>query len=31
VFSLAFSITQRDVVPLAAPDADRKPHAVRLA
>jgi hypothetical protein len=30
-FSLAFSITQRDVVPSAEPDADRKPCAVWLA
>jgi hypothetical protein len=29
-FSLAFSITQRDVVPSAEPDADRKPCAVWL-
>jgi hypothetical protein len=30
-FSLAFSITQRDVVPSTEPDADRKPCAVWLA
>jgi hypothetical protein len=30
-FSLAFSITQRDVVSSAEPDADRKPCAVWLA
>jgi hypothetical protein len=30
-FSLAFSITQRDVVPSAELDADRKPCAVWLA
>jgi hypothetical protein len=30
-FSLTLSITQRDVVPLAGPDADRKPCAVWLA
>jgi hypothetical protein len=30
-FSLPFSITQRDVVPSAEPDADRKPSAVWLA
>jgi hypothetical protein len=30
-FSLAFSITQRDVVPSAKPDADREPCAVWLA
>jgi hypothetical protein len=29
-FSLAFSITQRDVVPSAEPDADRNPCAVWL-
>jgi hypothetical protein len=29
-FSPAFSITQRDVVPSAEPDADRKPCAVWL-
>jgi len=30
-FSLAFSITQCDVVPSAEPDADRRPCAVWLA
>jgi hypothetical protein len=30
-FFLTFSITQRDVVPSAEPDADRKPCAVWLA
>ena len=30
-FSPAFSITQRDVVPSAEPDADREPCAVWLA